>query len=136
VTVAARGVAEDFPTAAAGAIPFTVDGPQGRFSCSIKTRPAGRPDVPIVLDGSLRRAAGNLRRDGRRRPDSVDLWIAPAEIGGTLVCRDQPGVLPVHWDDLSGAFLRRAGAFSDSTLESYSPGGRELVRPPVMDKCA
>ncbi len=138
------GVAEDFPNGGGGrGYLFTVDGPQGRFSWFYQNS-ASPVDlsVPIVLDGiNYGAPLDNLRAAmADAGLTSVDLWIGTGgkSVATLVVPVIKPrAYLPVHWDDLSGAFLAGApGAFSDSTLESYlTQSGVKLVRPrQYMDK--
>jgi L-ascorbate metabolism protein UlaG (beta-lactamase superfamily) len=138
------GVAEDFPNGGGSrAFLFTVDGPEGRFSWFFENSASPTDlQIPIVMNGvDYGAPIENLKIAMREAGlESVDLWIGT---GGEDVARlvlpviKPKAYLPVHWDELWGAFL--AGVtrvYSDPPLESLlNEWGVKLLKPiQYMDK--
>jgi hypothetical protein len=109
------GVADAFPNGGGSrGFLFTVDGPQGRYSWFFQnSASASDLTVPIVVDGvSFGAPLDNLKAAmSDAGLTSVDLWIGT---GGKPVAQlvvpvlNPKAYLPVHWDDMFGAFLLRA----------------------------
>jgi hypothetical protein len=138
------GVADAFPNGGGSrGLLFTVNGPQGPFSWFFQNS-ASDVDLTthIVVDGvdygdpldNLKAAMSDAGLT------SVDLWIGT---GGKAVAQlvvpvlKPKAYLPVHWDDMFGAFSAGVAApFSDSSLETFlTQSGVSLVRPhQYMDK--
>jgi uncharacterized protein (TIGR03382 family) len=138
------GVADAFPNGGgARGFLFTIDGPQGRISWFFQNS-ASATDLTaaIIVDGvSFGAPLDNLKAAmSDAGLTSVDLWIGT---GGKPVAQlvvpvlNPKAYLPVHWDDMFGAFLAGVpAAFSDPSLEAFlSQSGVNLVRPhQYMDK--
>jgi L-ascorbate metabolism protein UlaG (beta-lactamase superfamily) len=138
------GVAEDFPNGGGNrAFLFTVDGPDGRFSWFFQNS-ASAVDLaqPVIVDGvNYGEPVENLwaaMKDAGL--ESVDLWIGTGDqaIAALLLPVLRPkAYLPVHWDDLFGAFEAGVPApYADAALETIlRDAGVQLLRPvQYMDK--
>jgi len=138
------GLTEDFPNGGGSrAFLFVVDGAHGRFTWLFQdTASPVDLNVPIEVGGRDYGAPlDNLRTAMNvAGVDSVDLWIATGgrDVAALVLPVLKPkAYLPVHWDDLFGAFKAGpARPFADPALEALlEDTGVRLVRPArYMDK--